>query len=122
MTALRNFLTTLTIASAIALPATAKAGFVPVKTKTEFLKIIQGKNLKYSGASIHLSKAGKIIGRAYGKKVSGTWQWKGNMFCRSIIWGSRDLGPNCEVVKVDGKTLRFITDHGKGKRADMSLR
>ena len=122
MTAARTLLTALAIALTCASPGAAKAGFVPVKTKTEFLKIISGKNLKYSGASIHLSKAGTIRGKAYGKKVSGTWQWKGGLFCRSIIWGSRDLGPNCEVVKIDGNTLRFITDHGKGKRADMSLR
>ncbi len=122
MKAARNIITALTIVTALAAPAAAQAGFTPVTTKTEFLKIISGKNLKYSGASIHLSSAGQIKGKAYGKQVTGTWQWKGGYFCRSIMWGSRDLGPNCEVVKVDGNILRFITDHGKGKRADMSLR
>ncbi len=122
MTAARKILTALTLTAALAAPAAAQAGFQPVTTKSEFLKLVNGKNLKYSGASIHLSAAGKIQGRAYGKKVSGTWQWKGGFFCRSIMWGSRDLGPNCEAVKVDGSVLRFITDHGKGKRADMSLR
>lgn len=122
MKAARTILATLALTAALTAPAAAQVGFQPVTSKSEFLQLIAGKNLKYSGASIHLTAGGKIKGQAYGKTVSGTWQWKGGFFCRSIMWGSRDLGPNCEVVKVDGSTLRFITDHGKGKRADMSLR
>lgn len=121
MLAARTILTALTIAATLAVPAFANDDFSTVSTKSEFLQIVNGKNLKFSGASIQLASNGTINGKAYGKTVSGTWQWKGNYFCRSIMWGSRDLGPNCEVVKIDGNTLRFITDHGKGKRADMSL-
>ena len=41
---------------------------------------------------------------------------------RASYYGNRDLGPNCQAVKVRGNTLRFISDRGEGIYADLKLR
>jgi hypothetical protein len=33
-----------------------------------------------------------------------------------------DLGPNCQAVRVQGNTLRFISDLGAGQFADLNLK
>jgi hypothetical protein len=54
--------------------------------------------------------------------VRGEWTWRDGFFCRTLVWGERDLGPNCQVVERRGERLRFIADQGGGPYADFRLR
>ena len=101
--------------------ATLADGFVPVKDRGTFLSLIKDRDLTRLGITLQVSQDGQITGKALGQSVRGAWRWSNGFFCRDLIWGRRDLGPNCQMVKVNGKTLRFISDQGKGMHADLSL-
>ncbi len=48
--------------------------------------------------------------------------WIGRFFCRTLLWGARELKYNCQQVTFDGNRLRFISDKGKGQSASFALR
>lgn len=109
------------LAMGIAAPAMAD-GFAHVENRDRFVSLIEGRNLTRFGIQLNVTPDGAIRGRAFGRDVSGAWRWQGGYFCRSLYWGARDLGPNCQEVKVQGATIRFISDKGSGEFADLVLR
>ncbi|PTX57662.1 hypothetical protein C8N43_2333 [Litoreibacter ponti] len=113
------------IAAAIALPASATAaseGFEKISTKSQFMQVVKGKDLTMLGISVNVSSDGDIGGKAYGRKVDGKWNWKDGYFCRDLFWGEMDLGPNCQEVRVNGDVIRFQSDRGTGRYADLRMR
>ena len=106
---------------AVPLPALAE-GFAPVRDKAEFVGIIQGKALTRMGISLTVTPNGAIKGSAFGTPVTGKWRWKEGLFCRDLAFGQKDLGPNCQTVHRKGQTLRFTSDAGKGRSADLRLK
>lgn len=96
-------------------------GFDQVVNETEFVSLIEDKKLTRFGIKLTVMPNGQIAGRAFGRDVTGAWQWKSGYFCRDLFWGERDLGPNCQAVKVQGETIRFISDQGQGQFADLKL-
>jgi len=107
----------LTLAAA---PASAE-GFRTVESRTGFLSLVDGKNLKRLGIKLAVTPGGEIRGEAFGKRVTGAWRWDGGYFCRDLYFGNEDLGPNCQLVQVKGRTVRFIADRGAGRHADLKL-
>ena len=105
----------------LAIPAMAE-GFAPVTKRDRFVSLIEGRDLTRFGITLNVTSDGQIKGRAFGRDVTGAWRWNGDYFCRDLYWGSMDLGPNCQAVRVQGNTLRFISDQGAGQFADLSLR
>ncbi|SLN19578.1 hypothetical protein PEL8287_00802 [Roseovarius litorisediminis] len=105
----------------MAAPAFAE-GFAQIKNRDAFVSLVDGRKLTRLGIHLDVMPDGRIEGRAFGRDVSGAWQWKSGYFCRDLYWGSRDLGPNCQAVEIQGKTLRFISDRGQGDHADLILR
>lgn len=105
----------------IALPAHA-GGFEHVDDRPSFVSLIDGRTLTRFGIKLSVTPDGRITGRAFGRDVTGAWQWRAGYFCRDLYWGSKDLGPNCQAVKVQGRTVRFISDRGTGEYADLTLR
>lgn len=97
-------------------------GFAPVTKRDRFVSLIEGRDLTRFGITLNVTSDGQIKGRAFGRDVTGAWRWNGDYFCRDLYWGSMDLGPNCQAVRVQGNTLRFISDQGAGQFADLSLR
>jgi hypothetical protein len=95
--------------------------FRPVDAETTFVEVVKGKTLSRFGISLAVSPDGKIEGRAFGTEVRGDWRWDEGLFCRDLAWGDRDLGPNCQLVKINGEKIRFIADAGQGDYADFSL-
>lgn len=103
-------------------PAPALAeGFQPVRSKGDFLSLINGKSLRRFGINLQVRDDGQIEGRAMGWPVTGQWNWQEGYFCREMNWGGTDIGANCQLVVVQGRTLRFIADKGKGDSADLKL-
>ena len=108
-------------AVAFAGPAAAD-GLSRVQEKAEFVGLVAGKALTRLGITLEVAADGSISGRAFGMPVTGAWRWNGGMFCRDLYFGKQDLGPNCQMVQSDGRTVRFIADEGKGDHADLRLK
>ncbi|MFT4783352.1 MAG: hypothetical protein ACI9IV_001087 [Paracoccaceae bacterium] len=104
-------------------PTTVSAEqFVTVEQKSEFVSLISGKQMTRFGIRLEAAPDGQILGRGFGRDVTVNWNWQGGYFCRDLVWGSRDLGFNCQMVQVNGDTVRFISDKGTGQYADLKLR
>ena len=96
--------------------------FTVLSDRTTFLSVVKGKTLTRMGIRLDVLPDGQISGAAFGQSVTGRWTWADGFFCRDLSWGSRDLGGNCQIVKVDGETIRFVSDRGQGRFADLNLR
>lgn len=113
----------ITLAALVVAPLPALAeGFAPVKEKSEFVGLIQDKELTRFGISLKVSPAGAIKGSAFGSTVTGNWSWKNGLFCRDMAYGSTAIPANCQTVGRKGNTLRFTSDAGKGDHADLRLK
>ena len=103
-------------------PATyAFADFRQIAEKDEFLDAVTNRDLTRLGVRLTVTPSGDIRGRAFGKDVTGNWRWEGNYFCRELYYGSDPLEPNCQLVARNGDTLRFVSDRGDGRSADLNL-
>lgn len=114
--------TTAMAISVLALCVSSAQAFEKVTSREDFLQIVSGKDLRLTGIKVNVLPGGQIKGRAFGVGVRGQWQWRDGYFCRSLYWGKRDLGPNCQEVKVSGETIRFTSDRGTGQFADLNIR
>lgn len=111
----------LVLTLALSSPAFAE-GFSQITERDRFVSLIEGRDLTRFGITLNVTPDGQIRGRAFGRPVTGAWRWNGDYFCRDLYWGTTDLGPNCQAVRVQGSTLRFISDQGAGQFADLHLR
>lgn len=111
------------LASALSagLATAAQAEFEPIRDKNNFTSVISGKALTRLGIRLTVSPAGEIDGRAFGQPVSGDWSWQNGYFCRDLFWGDTALGYNCQQVERSGNALRFTSDRGAGRSADLYL-
>jgi hypothetical protein len=104
----------------IAAPAAAQA-FDTITSRDAFVAAISGRDLTRFGITIAVSQGGAINGRAFGFPVTGAWNWQNGYFCRDLYWGEDPLGPNCQAVQIKGNTIRFTSDQGKGRSADLTI-
>ena len=96
--------------------------FQIVSSRDTFVSLIDGRELTRLGIRLEVTSDGQIVGRAFGTPVTGAWDWNGGYFCRDLYYGEEDLGPNCQQVAVNGETIRFTSDRGTGRFADLRLR
>jgi hypothetical protein len=96
--------------------------FNVVASRDSFVSLVQGRELRRFGIRLTVSPDGAITGRAFGTQVTGRWDWNNGYFCRDLFYGDENLGFNCQLVQVNGETLRFTTDQGQGIYADLTLR
>ncbi len=108
------------IAALLSGPVAAES-FDQIDDRSEFVSVVANKNLTRLGITLTVTPSGQIEGRAFGRPVTGAWQWKSGYFCRDLYWGQRNLGANCQAVRVQGSTVRFISDQGTGDYADLQL-
>ncbi|MEM9710131.1 MAG: dihydrodipicolinate reductase [Pseudomonadota bacterium] len=102
-------------------PASAET-FQTVNDRASFIDLIKGRELRRLGIALKVSERGQIFGRAFGRQVTGNWQWSDGYFCRDLYYGEEALEPNCQLVEVRGSTVRFTSDRGEGIYADLRLR
>lgn len=100
--------------------------FMPIPDQSAFLSTVVGKDLRLKGygpiiVRLKVLPDGEIKGRGLGWDVTGEWRWQDGFFCRDLNWGGSDLGQNCQAVLVQGQTVRFVSDAGKGDYADFAL-
>ncbi len=104
-----------------AVPAAATE-FRVVTDRSEFLGLIEGRELRRFGIRLTVTPDGDIGGSGFGFDVFGQWEWDGNFFCRDLGYGNTELGFNCQLVAVRDDTIRFVADRGQGDHADFRLR
>jgi hypothetical protein len=105
--------------------APAFADFVPIKDKTEFLAVVEGRELRLGvfQISLKITPDGQINGSALGWDVAGTWSWEDGYFCREMDWSGEPIPYNCQLVEVrDNEKIRFTVDKGAGDEATFNLR
>ena len=73
--------------------------------------------LRLFGIKLKIMEDGRIEGKAMGRDVVGDWEWQDGFFCRSMFWGKRDIGYNCQEVSINNKKIKFISDRGLGASA-----
>ena len=93
-----------------------------ITDRSDFENLVFNKKLERFLISLSVFNDGKIKGYAAGREVAGDWDWIDGFFCRTLLWGARELKYNCQLVTFDGKRLRFISDRGKGQSASFALR
>ncbi len=93
-----------------------------VASRSDFENLVVNKKLERFLISLSVTSDGKIKGSAAGRNVSGDWDWINGYFCRTLLWGTRELKYNCQEVTFNGRRLRFISDKGKGQSASFALR
>ena len=93
-----------------------------ITNRSDFENLVIEKKLKRFLISLSVGVDGKIKGSAAGRNVTGDWDWIDGFFCRTLLWGARELKYNCQLVTFDGRRLRFIADRGKGQSASFALR
>lgn len=107
---------------AIASPVSAE-GFQRIEGREGFLSAVNDRDLTRLGIRVQVTDGGEIVGRAFGRKVSGDWAWRNGYFCRDLYWGGSQLDlDNCQTVEKRGNTLRFTSDKGTGDSANLVLR
>lgn len=119
---MRFLLTSIVLSFMSVSSALASQEFQTVREQSRFVELVAGKQLTRFGISLNVTPDGEIRGRAFGRPVTGRWQWSDGYFCRDLFYGERDLGANCQEVKVNGRTVRFTSDRGQGIFADLTLR
>jgi hypothetical protein len=89
-----------------------------------FVDSVSGRTLALGlfGVRLKIYEDGRIEGRGLGRPVTGFWRWQEGYFCRTLIWGTRDLGPNCQEVVLDAGKIEFTSDRGTGPSASFSLK
>lgn len=101
----------------------AASDFQRIEDRGNFVSLIEDKDLTRFGIRLNVTQDGKISGRAFGKSVSGAWQWNRGYFCRDLFVDGEVLdSENCQTVQVRGNTLRFTSDMGRGDSADLRLK
>ncbi len=102
-------------------PAVAQE-FRAVTDESEFRELTAGRELRRFGIRLEVLPQGDIVGRGFGYQVTGDWQWGESFFCREMAYGSNAISHNCQLVAINGDTIRFISDRGEGEHADFRLR
>ena len=117
-------MTRLAVAMAFVVLATPIAALEKIDDRGTFIDTLAGRDLtiRLYGLSLTVTDDGNIAGRAVGRDVTGDWTWQDGYFCRRMMWGSREIPYNCQLVEAKGDTMRFTTDRGTGDYADFRLR
>ena len=106
----------------VGLSAPVFGDFTKITEESHFFSVVEGKELQRVLIKLNISLDGQISGRAVTQPITGVWLWKDGYFCRSLFWGPRNLGYNCQEVAISGDRIRFTSDKGEGDYADFVLR
>ena len=108
----------------LSLMATSAAAQETLIKRSDFLSAVATNILEIRLLSLQLKvlDSGEITGKAFGRGVTGSWEWTDGFFCRSMTWGDRELAYNCQQVATDGTSLIFTSDKGSGRSAKFALR
>jgi len=117
---------TLLLAGALAgtglVAADAADAFTRIDSRDRFVSLVEGRALTSLGVRLVVEPTGKLAGRAFGRDVTGAWEWSGGFFCRTMKAGDRAFPRDCQLVQTDGRRVRFVAEQGEGDQAVLNLR
>jgi hypothetical protein len=116
------FRTVLSTCALIASTGLAVAEPSRVQAQDIFEQTIVGRDLTALGVRLVVQPDGTISGKAFGRTVTGSWNWEQGYFCRDLNFGDDPLEPNCQLVTIDGNRVQFTADKGTGQSANLRLR
>lgn len=111
-----------TALAVLAVSATPALAFDRIDDREAFLASVEGRTLAAFAVRLTILADGTLAGSAFGREVTGTWTWEDGYFCRTLDAGDRQFPRNCQLVELDGTTVRFTADRGQGDIADLRLR
>ncbi len=110
-----RFLSLTALAATLALVSTLPAEARQVRKQADFVKALAGKTLTAGNSWLILSADGKIKGvTGKGDKITGLWVWNKRFMCRNVYVGQKQLPQDCQTVSIDGDTVTFTRERGKG--------
>lgn len=111
------------LACAVTLAATAlqAESFKRITSEADFRALIADRKLTQGKDWMTVKSDGTTVGRIFDQKFTAAWVWQNRMYCRNAVMGKRQLGTDCQVVGISGKSVEFIREYGKGKRGVMQL-
>ncbi|MEM1236252.1 MAG: dihydrodipicolinate reductase [Pseudomonadota bacterium] len=100
------------------------AAMEKIDQREVFIDALDGRDLtiRLYALTLTVTDDGNITGRAAGRDVTGDWKWEDGYFCRQMMWGSREIPYNCQLVELEGDRMRFTTDRGTGDNAVFRMR
>jgi len=109
--------------TAMAITATMIAGpaladdFKRIRKEADFRSLVVGKTISAGSGYLTLHADGRLTGAGSQGALIGNWKWSRKFFCRNLNIGGKNIGSDCQVVKMakDGKSVMFIRQMGKGE-------
>ena len=89
---------------------------VRITSEQEFRDQIAGKKLVNKNGYAIVHEDGTLSGEFKNKRLTGTWSWEDQYYCRTVKLGEKDLGHDCQVIEVSGDTMTFKGKKGKRKK------
>lgn len=89
---------------------------VRITSEQEFRDQVIGKKLVVKGGHVVVHEDGTLSGEFKKKKITGTWSWEDQYYCRTGKLGGKDFGHDCQVIEVSGDTMTFKGEKGKRKK------
>ena len=101
----------------------AADAFKRVTTSEQFKAAVAGRRLVAGRAYYVIHANGAFSGRSpNGAKVSGTWTWRGQYFCRRGTIGNETLADDCQKAFVSRHRLRLVRNRGRGSTVELRIR
>lgn len=117
-----RLLTLAACAATFALLSSVQAEARQIRKQADFVALLAGKTLTAGDTWLVLSADGKISGQSSkGEKIVGAWTWSKRFYCRNVYIGQKQLPQNCQSVEVDGNSVTFTHDRGKGRSSTFSF-
>ncbi len=95
--------------------------FNRINEEADFRKMVVDKKLSSDMGQMTVKSNGKTEGVIFDKDFNANWIWKDGMYCRNAALGKQQLGTDCQVVRISGKSVQFIQKYGKGEIGTMEL-
>lgn len=116
-------ITTLCLACVATLAATGlhAENFKRINSEADFRALVVDRKLTAGKDWMTVKSDGTTVGRIFEQKFNAAWVWQNRMYCRNAVMGKRQLGTDCQVVRIAGKSVEFIREYGKGKSGVMQL-
>lgn len=97
--------------------------FVRIFTEQEYLDQVVGiRQGRSDSDNWSISNTdGTLGGNFDGTDVTGTWTWENGFFCREGMLGDFEIEYDCQIIEINGNTMRGTTKQGSGPTVEVIL-
>ncbi len=106
----------------ISLPAAAQ-DFRRIGDEAAFRDQLVGKRLENRSGWAQSNADGSLQGVFGGAELTGgQWHWSGGFWCRNGRLNGKEIGSDCQVVEIAGKSVRLTRNKGKGDAVTWTMK